>query len=297
MNTIPGIAGRVQQGGQHQGGPGEASGRDLIGQVHGQRPRHAGMAERGVVQARAARCRAAGPRVGHSRAALRRRAGVAHPALPVVVPAPVVAATGPGADQRGRGVRQRERLAVHVVRQIQGLGPLARVGGEPGGEIGQGFPGGERGDRRDPPVRRDQCVAPAGCDHDPAVGPAGPQAIQVGRVSQVIEDHQPPPLGAGQPGQEALSAGQQVVAGVGGAQFREGQPRSRSGSRSGCWPSPRPAGPRRGYPTARAPAPRPAASCHCRQRRRGRQGRRRRRGRQGRRRRRGRHGRRRRPDR
>ena len=219
----PGNAGRVEQGGQRQGGPGEAGGRDLIGQVHGQRPGHAGMAERRVVQARGARCRAAATRVGHSRAALGQQAGVADPPLPVVVPAPVVAATRPGADQRGRGVRQRERLAVQVVRQIQGLGPLARVGGEPGGEIGQGFPGAERGDRRDPPVRRDQGVAPAGRDHDPAVRPAGPQSIQVGRISQVIEDHQPPPLGAGQPGQEALRAGQQVVAGIGGAEFREGQ--------------------------------------------------------------------------
>ena len=44
--------GRVEQGGQHQGGPGESGRRDLVGQVHGQRPGHARVAERGVVQAR-----------------------------------------------------------------------------------------------------------------------------------------------------------------------------------------------------------------------------------------------------
>ncbi len=220
-----GDPGRVEQGGQHQGGPGETGGRDLVSQVHGQRPGHAGLAERGIIQARPSRPGTGRPGAGQIRAggaAAGRRAG-AHPPLPVVIPAPVVAAAGPGADQRGRGVRQRERLAGQVVRQVEGLGPLARVGGEPGAQVGQGFPGAERGDRRDPPVRRGQGVVPPGGDHDPAVGPGRPQAIQVGRVGQVVEDDQPAPLGPGQPGEEALRAGQQVVAGIGGTQLCEGQ--------------------------------------------------------------------------
>ena len=118
---------------------------------------------------------------------------------------------------------QGERLAVQVVRQVEGLSSLARVGGEPGGQVGQGFPGAERRDRRDPPVRRGQGVAPPGGDHDPAVGPGRPQAIQVGRVGQVVQDDQPAPLGPGQPGQEALRAGQQVVARISGTQVGEGQ--------------------------------------------------------------------------
>ena len=215
-----GDPGRVEQGGQHQGGPGETGRRDLVGQVHGQRPGHARVAERGVVQARARPARAqTGRRPDGARASqIRRRpgqwrpgcpgrhAGAAHPPFPVVVPAPVVAAAGPGADQRGGGVGQPERLAVQVVGQVEGLGPLARVGGEPGGQVGQGFPRTERGDGCDPPVRRGQGVVPPGGDHHPAVGPGRPQTLQVGRVGQVIEDDQPAPLGPGQPGQEAPRA-------------------------------------------------------------------------------------------
>ena len=118
---------------------------------------------------------------------------------------------------------QPEWLAVQVVGQVEGLGPLARIGGEPRAQVGQGFPGTERGDGRDPPVRRSQGAVPPGRDHDPAVGSGWPETIEVGRVGQVIEDHQPPALGSGQPGQETLCGREQVVARIGGAQFRERQ--------------------------------------------------------------------------
>ena len=233
------------------------------------------MAERGVIQVR---CR---PGCGGRplparpmRCCPRRRwrqAGTAHPALPVVVPAPVVTAAGPGADQCGRGVRQGERLALQVVRQVQGLGPLAGVGGEPRAEVGQGFPGAERGDGRDPAVRRGQGVIPPGRDHDPAV------------VSRRATGHPGRPDRPGHRGPPATAA-RCWTARPGTAALRSashhphrlrpvprGLARSRPGRRSCCWPSPRPASPPRGYPRAGAPAPRPAASCPYRRRRRGKQ--------------------------
>jgi len=102
-----------------------------------------------------------------------------------VIPAPVVAAAGPGAEQRGRGVGQPEWQAVQVVGQVESLGPLARIGGEPRAQVGQGFPGAERRDGCDPPVRRSQGAVPPGRDHDPPVGPARPETLEVSRVGQV----------------------------------------------------------------------------------------------------------------
>ena len=206
-------AGRVEQRGQRQHRPGGPGRGDLVGQVDGQGPGDVGDAGGG----------GRGPRPGQRVGFPGQRAGAGQPLPAVVEPAAVVAAAAPGADHRGGGVAQRQRLAVQVGGQVESLGALSRVGGQPRGQVGQRLPHAERADPGDTAVRRGQAVIPPGGDQHPAVRAAGPQAVQVGWVGQVVQDHQPAALGAGQPGQEAPGGGRQVVVRVRGAQVGEGQ--------------------------------------------------------------------------
>ncbi len=203
-------AGRVEQRGQRQHRPGEPGRGDLVGQVDGEGPGDVGDPGGG---------RRPGQRVGGPG----ERVGAGQPPPAVVEPAPVVTAATPGADHRGGGVAQRQRLAVQVRGQVESLGALSRVGGQPRGQVGQRLPHAERADPGETAVRRGQAVLPPGGDQHPALGALRPQAVQVGRVGQVVEDHQPAPLGAGQPGQEALGGGRQAIVRVGGAKIGEGQ--------------------------------------------------------------------------
>ncbi len=189
---------RVHHRGQHQGGRGQARREKLAGALDRQRPGHV----RG-------RGRVAG-----------RGTGETHPA--VGEPEPVLVASQARVGHQGGGLRQGERMAAEVGGEVERLGPLAGIVVHPGGQVGQRLTEGERADRDDPPAGPAQRVTRApGGDHDPARRAQWPQPRQVGRVSEIIEDHQPRPAGLRQPGQEPCRAGLEILIGVRDPDVRE----------------------------------------------------------------------------
>ena len=181
----------VQHGGQHQGGPGQAGRRQVVGALGREGPggqdggRH-------TVQ------------IGHVLAALGQR----HPVL--------AAALLAGVDHRG-GLGQPERQAAEVLAEVERLDALVGMVGEPGAEVGQRLSPAQprHRDDRDVPALELRGRQPGG-DQDPAGRAGRPQAFQVGQVGQVIDDQRPRAFGVGQPGDETCGGRLGSLAGMAG---------------------------------------------------------------------------------
>ena len=122
-------------------------------------------------------------------------------------PAPVLPAAQPVQAHYRRGLGQRERQPVQVLAEVEGLGPLAGKGGEPGAQVGQHLAAAEPADRRDSrPGREGGLRQPGGDDDLPGLA-RGPEAVQVGQAGQVVEDQCPRAPGVCQPPGEVARGG------------------------------------------------------------------------------------------
>ena len=116
---------------------------------------------------------------------------------------PVLAAADAGADDHRGRLGQRGRVAAQCVGQVDRAVALVRVGGQPARQVVQRLPDAERGHRTDQhPVLTGHRPGVRGGDQHPPGRPGRPQPVQVRRVPQVIEHHQPRPGGPVQPGDE-----------------------------------------------------------------------------------------------
>ncbi|MFD7475287.1 hypothetical protein ACFV8Z_24810 [Streptomyces sp. NPDC059837] len=180
----------VEHRGELEHRPGQARGLKLVGTFDGQRP--GGRHGDGLV-------------VGQ-RAGLGQQPGQLLD--PVGQPSAVVGAGDGGVDEVGGGLGEGEGKVSQVGGQGVDLaeGLVAAVGGEHGGEIGGGLRGLEHAHVDEAsPLSGQGGFAAAGSDQGAAVLAGRPQ---VGRVGEVVQDHQPPAwlltaLGF-QPGQEGL---------------------------------------------------------------------------------------------
>ena len=116
---------------------------------------------------------------------------------------PVLAAADARADDHRGGLGQRRRLAAQLAGQADRAAALVRVRGQPARQVVQRLPRAERGHRENPhPVLTGDRRGVRGGDQHPAGRPGRHQPVQVRRIPQVIEHHQPRPAGPLQPGQE-----------------------------------------------------------------------------------------------
>ena len=115
-----------------------------------------------------------------------------------------VAASHARADDHRGGLGQRSRLAAKTGGQVDRAAALVRVRGQPARQVAQRLPRAEPRHRANQhPGRAGHHRGVRGRDQHPARRPGRPQALQVRRVSQVIEHHQPRPAGPAQPGHQA----------------------------------------------------------------------------------------------
>jgi len=131
----------------------------------------------------------------------------------------VLAARQRGVGDHRAGLGQRDGLQVQVLSQFDHTVPLVRVGRQASAQIANGLTQAERPDRHDPHATGDGRGVGGGHQY-PAGRADGPQTIQVRRVGQVIEYHQPRTAGLAQPAEELggnrLTAARLVPAGRGG---------------------------------------------------------------------------------
>ncbi|HET9968230.1 MAG TPA: hypothetical protein VFQ68_08320 [Streptosporangiaceae bacterium] len=102
------------------------------------------------------------------------------------------------------GLGQRRRIAAQIGDQVYRAATLVRIRGQPAGQVAHRLSRAERRDHVDlhPPLTRHRGGI---CRRDEhlACRSLRPQAVQVRRVAQVIEHHQPRPAGPAQPRQHA----------------------------------------------------------------------------------------------
>jgi hypothetical protein len=103
---------------------------------------------------------------------------------------PVLAARQRGVGDYRAGLGQRDRLQVQVLSQFDHTMPLVRVGRQASAQIADGLTQAERPERHDPHAAGDGRSLGGGHQH-PASRAGWPQTIQVRRVGQVVEYHQP----------------------------------------------------------------------------------------------------------
>ena len=173
----------VEGGGEYQGRPGKARGRQLVGVLDGERP---GGEQR--LRATFDQRLRGGPQ--------------AHRVLGAVVPAGAL-----GHGDHGGGLCERERLPAEVLGQVKRLDPLVGEGGEPGIEVGERLAPAEPGDgvgghvgARPGKLGLTQL---AGHDHLPRRA-ARPQPVDVDGGGHAVEYHRPAALGRAQPAEETL---------------------------------------------------------------------------------------------
>jgi len=169
----------VQHRNQGQGRPGQPGRRDLLGELGGQCP--GGGDDRRVC------ARSTASQALHA-------VGDTSPVLTAVQPRV--------GHQRGR-LGQRDRQVAKVTGQVEGADPLVRVGVELAGQVGEGLAGAERShlDGARPICPHRGVGTPAG-DHHASLWPMRPEPLKRRSVAQVVEDHQPPAAGLGEPVKE-----------------------------------------------------------------------------------------------
>ena len=174
---------RVEHGGQREGRPGRARGRQLVRAFRRQRPggQHGG-----------------GDAVHPDRG---------HVLAPLAEPAPVLPAAQPVQAHHRGGLGQRERQPVQVRAQVEGFGPLVGKVGEPGAQVRQHLAAAEPADRRDPRPGLEGGLRQAGGDDDLPGLARGPEVFQVSQADQVVEDQRPRAPGVRQPAGEAARGG------------------------------------------------------------------------------------------
>ena len=195
-------------------------------------------------------------RAGRRRCA--RRIGELLPPADEVVT--VVVARHRGAGDHRAGLSQRGRLQADNADQVNRAEPLARVGDQPLHQVAEGLARVEQPDRQDLHAVRDGCGVGAG--HQNPAGRAGrPEAVQVRRIGQVVEYHQPWTAGLAQPGDklggDRLATARLVPAGRGG--HRRGVARQHRGPARGLDPDQQVQLARRATATRRRP--RRAGTC------------------------------------
>ena len=117
---------------------------------------------------------------------------------------PVFHACHPGTADCRRGVRECHRLAVQVLEEVNGAAALVWVRREPADEVAHRLAAAERADLHDEHVaeaRHRLCVGRG--DHDLSRRSARPQPLEHLDIRQVVEHHEPAPVGAAEPAQEA----------------------------------------------------------------------------------------------
>ena len=130
------------------------------------------------------------------------RAGEFLPALGEHV-AVVAAAHARGAD-RGTGLRNRQRVAGQVVHHVDRPEPPLGVRTEPGHEVGQRLVRAERANREDHRALRLRYGRRVQRAHQhPAGRPGRPEPVHIRRIGQVVNDDEPRPVFAGEPGKIA----------------------------------------------------------------------------------------------
>ena len=184
---------RIEHGGQGQGRPGHPRGRQLVRALGGQRP---GGQHRGG--------HAVDPHRGHVLA-------------PLAQPVAILPAAQPVHGHHGGGLGQAERQPVEVFAQVERVGPLLGILGQPAAQVRHHLAAAEPANRGDPrPGRRSGGLARAdpedglrqpGGDDDLASLACGPEVLQVGQTDQVIQDQRPRMPGARQPADEAVRGG------------------------------------------------------------------------------------------
>ena len=133
------------------------------------------------------------------------RAGAARLVAPVrEMLAVVVARQFRAGDHRAR-LRQRQRLAVEVADQVDGALPLIEVRRQAADQVGERLPAAERADGDDVRAPPEQGPGFGGGDQHPAGRPGRPgePVVESDRRREVIEHHQPRPVGVAQPAEEA----------------------------------------------------------------------------------------------
>ena len=168
----------TEEHGERQAPLGETARRHLLGAIHRQGP---------------------GDRLGR---------GLGTDRLGYLLPPPqeqvaVVPAGDRRAADRRAGLGQGEWVAAEISRQVHPAQTLVGIGAQPGHEVGESLMGAERSHRENqripgPGYHR----VLSGSDQHPAGRAARPQPVEVGCVSQPIQDHQPRLGCLRQPGQE-----------------------------------------------------------------------------------------------